>query len=45
MPESVTTSIQDQVYARLRRDILDGVYQPGQTLRQEEMARQIAAMR
>jgi DNA-binding GntR family transcriptional regulator len=40
-----SNSIQDQIYARLRRDILDGVYQPGQTLRQEEMARQSNASR
>lgn len=44
-PDPVDGSIQDKVYARLRRDILDGVYRPGQTLRQEEMARQSNASR
>lgn len=45
MDNSLSTSIQDQIYARLRRGILDGVYQPGQTLRQEEVARQSNASR
>lgn len=45
MDGSFNNSIQDQIYTRLRREILDGVYQPGQTLRQEEMARQSNASR